>query len=222
MNTWSYGPIGCQMHFRTQVDALFYQADLLLILIVTLGDDGLDERHGSLSRLSGRLHPEQFPEPHLVVTAIGRQEVDRLSLGTGFVDIVLQLLHGHRVADADLRTLILQRRLCTCPDDIIDGEFIAKHNLAVLIHIDDGSQTSVVESEEIEKRAVLTERIGVIGIVHAYLVVSQEEQQSATHILLQLSPAADISAFFNLHVCSSHCRIGSVSILKSHLLSYAC
>ena len=102
MNTWPYGPIGCQMHLRTQVDALFYQADLLLILIVTLGDDGLDERHGSLSRLSGRLHPEQFPEPHLVVTAIGRQEVDRLTLGTGFVDIVLQLLHGHRVADADL------------------------------------------------------------------------------------------------------------------------
>ena len=221
MDARSYGPIGSHMHLRAQIDTLFYEADLLFILIVTLGNDGFDERYGGFFCLSGRLHTQKFPEPNFVVATIGRQKVYCLSLGTGFVDIVLQLFHRQRVADTDSCTFIFQRRLGASPDNIIDCEFITEHNLTILIHINDGSQASIVKSEEIEHRTVLTERISIVCIVHADLIITQKEQQATAHVTLQFCPATDISAFLYLHDCINLCCLITLSILKSHSLSCA-
>ena len=47
MNARTDGAIGSQVHLRAQVDRLLDESDLLLVFIITLLDDGLDERHGS-------------------------------------------------------------------------------------------------------------------------------------------------------------------------------
>ena len=180
------------MHLRTQVHTLFYQADLLFILIVALGNDGLDKRHRSLIGLSCRLHTQQFPQPHTVVTSVWRKEMHGLSFGAYLIYIILQFAHRQGLRDTHHLGLFSQRGLGTRPDDIVDGQLVAKHNLAVFIDIDDSRQTRIIESEEIEEGRVLTEAVGIVGIVHAHLIVTQEEQQSATHVLLQLCPAAEI------------------------------
>ena len=80
MDAWAYGAVGGQVHLRTEVYRLFNEPYLLLVLMVTLTDDGLDEWHRCQRRLRLRFHAEQFPQPHAVVTTIGRQEVNGLSL----------------------------------------------------------------------------------------------------------------------------------------------
>ena len=124
--------------------------------------------------------------------------MDELSFGMCLVDIALQLVHRQHIADAHRLTLVAERRLSACPHDIVDGQFIAKDYFTILVHIDDSNQAGIVKSEEIEHRGVLTEAIGIVGIVHAYLIIAKEEQQAALHVALQLGTTADIGFFLNI------------------------
>ena len=115
--------------------------------------------------------------------------------GARFVEIAFQRLHGPCVGDAQLLAPLFQRGHRARPYDIVDGQFAAKHHLTVVVDVDDGSQAWVVESEEIEERAVLAEAVGVVGIIHAHFLIAQEEQQSATHVFFEFRPAAGEGVF---------------------------
>ena len=118
-----------------------------------------------------------------------------MAFGRSAVKIVLELAHGEGLADAYTLALLTNGGLDTHPDDAIDGELVAKDNLAVLIDVDDGGKTGIIGAKEIEERRVLTIVIGVVGIVHATLVVAEEEQQATLQRVFQLLTATDISFF---------------------------
>ena len=100
MDAGAHCTIGRQMHLRTQVHTLFDQSDLLFILIVTLGNDGLDKGHRGLVYLCCRLHAKQLPQPHTVVASIWREEMHGLSLCAYLIYIVLQLGHRQGLRDS--------------------------------------------------------------------------------------------------------------------------
>ena len=100
--------------------------------------------------------------------------MDVLTLATCLVEVGLQFLHGATILDSHCLTLIVQGGLRTRPHDVVDGEFVTKHYLSVLVDIDDCCQCGIVEAEEVEERGVLTEAISVVGIVHAHFHVSEE------------------------------------------------
>ena len=110
-----------------------------------------------------------------------------------------QFAHGTDVGDAYRLASFLERGHRPCPYDIVNGQVVTKDDLTVFIDIDDRSNAWEVESEEIQHRGVLTESVGIVGIVHAHLVIAQEEQQPATHILLQLRPAPHIRFLTDFH-----------------------
>ena len=66
------------------------------------------------------------------------------------------------------------RRLVAHPDDIVDGEVVAEDNRLVRVEVDDGRDVGDGKSEEIEEIAVLTEVIGIVGIVHRGFMVAQK------------------------------------------------
>ena len=189
------------MHLCAQIDTLLYQSDFLLILVVTLVHDDLDERHRRFFLLGCRLHAQQFPQPYLVVAPVRRQEMNRLSFLSGFVDAVLQLAHREGLGNTCCLRLLLQRGLSARPYDVIYCQFIAEHHCGVGINVDDSSQTGIVEAEVIKESTVLTETISVVSIVHAHLVIAEEEQQPATHVLAESRPAADICLLTYFHTC---------------------
>ena len=141
--------VGGQVHLRAQVHRCFDGADLLFILVVALRHDGLDELHRGHVRLSFWLHAEQFPQPHAVVTSVGRQEVYRLPLAAGLVEIAFQLTQRHRLRHAHGRCLLAERRLEARPYDVIDGQLIAEHYLRVGVNVNHCGQTGIVEAKEI-------------------------------------------------------------------------
>ena len=61
------------------------------------------------------------------------------------------------------------------PHDVVNGQLIAEDDFPVLVDVDDRSQPGIGQSEEIEERGVLSVGIGIVLIVHATLVVAQEE-----------------------------------------------
>ena len=68
--------------------------------------------------------------------------------------------------------LFLQCRLRSHPNDRVDCQFVAENDLAVVVYVDDGGQSGVGKSEEIQKSGILAEMVCVIGIVHAGLIVA--------------------------------------------------
>ena len=107
-----------------------------------------------------------------------------LSLTASLVEIAFQIAQSHCLRNAYGRCFLAECRLDTRPDDIIDGQIITEDDLCVSIYIDDGGQAGIVKTEKIQKCGVLTEAIGIVGIVDASLVIAQEEQQPAAHVLL--------------------------------------
>jgi hypothetical protein len=111
-----------------------------------------------------------------------------------------QFAHGTDIGDAHRLAPFFERRHSPSPHNIVNRQVIAKDDFTVFVDIDNRSNARKVESEEIQHRGVLTEPVGIVGIVHAHLVIAQEEQQSAAHILLQLRPAPYICFLTNLHI----------------------
>ena len=66
------------------------------------------------------------------------------------------------------------RRLIAHPDDVIDGEVITENDRLVRVEVDDGGDVGDGKSKEIEEVTILTEVIGIVGIVHRGLMVAQK------------------------------------------------
>jgi hypothetical protein len=69
------------------------------------------------------------------------------------------------------------------PDDVIDCELGAEDDLTPIVEVDDCGEPRIVNAEEIEERAVLSEVVGVGRVIHWALVVAEEEQDAARKLL---------------------------------------
>src|SRR5690554_6268380 len=67
-------------------------------------------------------------------------------------------------------------RLRSGPYDGVDGRIIAKDVLLIPIDVDPSNQSRFIDSEIIEKGTVLPVMVGIVGIIHATLLISEEQQ----------------------------------------------
>lgn len=116
------------------------------------------------------------------------QEVYSLSFLTSPIDITFQFTKSHCLSDTYVRCFFAECWLNACPYDIVNGQFTSKHYFLVGINVNNGSQPCIVKPKEIKKCRVLTEAIGVVGLVHACFVIAKKEQQSATHVFFSVAP----------------------------------
>ena len=94
------------------------------------------------------------------------------ALRDGFLHHGLEVAERKTLADTHPGCQLLDRRLRTHPDDIIHGHIVAEEILLVGIHINDARISGMSMAEEIQKGTVLTELIGVVGIIGRSLVIS--------------------------------------------------
>ena len=167
------------VHVHADVHRPVDLGHLLVALVDALVHDGAHHRRAG----SGVLRPGREPQPglqlHAVLAPIGRQEVHRAPFAQRLAQHVAHFVGGQSLAHAHTLRLAGKGGLCSHPHDVIDGRVVAEHYLPPLVDVDDGRQPLVVDAEEVEKRGVLPERVGVVLIVHGRLIVAQEEQHPA-------------------------------------------
>ena len=57
---------------------------------------------------------------------------------------------------------------------MVDGQLIAKNDFFIFIYVDESWQPGKRQAKIVEKSGILAEMVCVIGIVHAWLIVTQK------------------------------------------------
>jgi len=98
--------------------------------------------------------------------------------GLGPAEVLLQGRSRGGVGDAGGIGEVPHQGLGPHPDDVVQGTVVPEQGGAVLVQVQDGREARAVHAREIEERAVLPEREGVVGVVHGALLVAEEEQDA--------------------------------------------
>ena len=81
--------------------------------------------------------------------------MDGLALLHRLVQIADDVRRRHGDADSHPLALLLQRRLCTHPHDVIDGKLVAKYNFLIFINVDYSRKSGKRKAEVIKKGGIL-------------------------------------------------------------------
>ena len=130
---------------------------------------------------------------------VDRKMMDGLSLCHGLFDIILEAVQRLGLHDADAEGFLLQCRLSSHPYDVVNREFVAENDFLVVVDVDHGGQAGIIKAEEIQEGRILTEAVGVVGIVHSDFLVAKEEEDAAAYAFLQGITSLYVS-FFREHI----------------------
>ena len=104
--------------------------------------------------------------------------MDSLALLHRLVQIADDVGRRHGDADSHPLALLLQRRLCTHPHDVIDGKLVAKYNFLIFINVDYSRKSGKRKAEVIKKGGILTIAERIVLVVQPALVITQKQQYS--------------------------------------------
>ena len=193
------------MHVDSNVDSLLDLGNLFRCLVIAhVGNvvAHFERRsshrhscHESVACSSVDRHAKEFLKPEDGVSAIWRDKMNRLFFCLGRIDIVGEFRHRKSLCNAYSSTFLCNGWLHSCPDDVVDGEFVAKDDCLVVVDIYYSSKTLIVQAEEIEEGAILAELIVVVGIVETCNTITKEQEQTASHCLLDAGSASLIDFF---------------------------
>src|SRR5262245_18871234 len=141
-----------------------------------------------------------------MVAPVRRKKVDRPALLNSLAQGAGERRLLRRGRDRGLGGAIRDRRLRTGPHDVRYRHVVAEERLRAGVDVDDRCQAGLVEAPEIEKRAVLAERIDVGRVVHANLVVAEEQDHAGADVLRQAAAAIAIGGGWEERAASSHRR----------------
>ena len=171
------------MHVVGGGDGLFDFLDFLGTLDAALLDTGQDELHGGVVLHSVEFMAEQQTELTLVVGAVGWQVMDAASLADGLGTKGLEggeiatILHAHtggKFFDAGQGA---------GPDDIVDVVVVSEEIVYSVVAVQHADKIFALKTEEIEKCTVLTEPIGVVGVVAGGFVVALNDDKAMAYVL---------------------------------------
>nr|WP_231716407.1 hypothetical protein [Desulfosarcina alkanivorans] len=108
--------------------------------------------------------------------------MNRSILFQGRPNNLMQFRKGGGLMDPQLLASFRQGWLRTGPDHIVHRRIITEYGFRFGVHVDDGSKIREVDSPEIQKRAVLTEKVAVIGGIDGTFSISEEQDQPGFNI----------------------------------------
>ena len=97
----------------------------------------------------------------------------------------LQASHGRSFGHADFSGHVADTLDRTVPDDVVDVDFVAHEEFPAAVGVDDADQAVTLLSEEVQERAVLSELVGIGGVVDGTVVVPEDEDEPVAHQLAQ-------------------------------------
>src|SRR5580704_12022054 len=115
---------------------------------------------------------------------VRRQKMYGSAGGAGCRELGRQRSRRSDVGKASRLRLLRQRRLRTRPNDIIQRKIIAKKGLLIVVDINHYRQSGPVQPKKIKKAAVLPERIQVVLIIHAAVLIAEQQNEPLAQLLL--------------------------------------
>ena len=167
---------GRDVHIRRDVTSLLDFDNLLGRLVTPLRDHRTDKGHRPF--LACGRHSQPVHQFQLMLGTVRRQVMDGLALLHRLVQIADDVRRRHGDADSHPPALLLQRRLCTHPHDVIDGKLVTKYNFLIFINVDYSRKSGKRKAEVIKKGGILTIAERIVLVVQPALVVTQKQQYS--------------------------------------------
>ena len=149
----------------------------------------------SLISSSRGLYAPQLLQQYFVVVAVGRQEMDILSAGLGGLYQLAQFAKGRALLHSCCRGHVANAVDGAVPNDVVDVNIVAKEVFGIIVNVDYSGEAVALCTEEIEEAAILAEGVAVVGIVSRALVVAQDDDESAAHLVGQGLAAHDVNIF---------------------------
>src|SRR5450759_2776837 len=87
---------------------------------------------------------------------------------------LVKFLHGSSIGNPAFQGKIFNRRLWTHPDNIIHIGIISEDPVFARIEIHQSCKTGNVESEKIQKIAILSEMVSICRIIQRSFIISNE------------------------------------------------
>ena len=141
------------------------------------------------------MNAEQVEYLYLDVVAVRRQEVDAALLAHSIVADGLESLHGRCILHADALSHIVHAVNTAIPHNVFNIDVVANKRLDVVVDVDDTYKSVTVQSEIIQERRVLTERIIAIGReITRRLVIAKQYDNATLYKLLKLGAAVHVGS----------------------------
>ena len=183
---------GQRVHFVSDVEGALHGFDLfgaLLFAHLGHGEHQIDrfvvvQRRGFDS--------EQFGEQEFRFAAIGGQVVDLAAQGDGLAQAGGQIGRREGLRHADLGTQFAECGLGAGPDDVFDGEVVAVEGLFARVGVDQADHRRDVQSEVVAERRILTEVVGVVGVVVRSQRIAGQQDDALSDSGAQLAAARGI------------------------------
>ena len=172
--------------------------ELAKLIDATLLNAGKDKWHGSILGHGVVFEAQKHAELATVVSTIGREVVElriedrEMRVFNKFFEVgeaaaIFDTHAGSQLFDAGKRT---------CPNDIVYVVVVGKEVVLARVAVEHTNKVFALKAEEVEEGAVLTEPIGVVGVVAGGFVVALNDNNAVTYIFAQLFTTSDISFFF--------------------------
>ena len=110
-------------------------------------------------------YTQEARELNFALTSIWWKDVDTAILLHRSSNNSIERLQRLAVRHAHLRTKFHKARLRTCPDNILNGEIVAKEHRLARLGIHHRHQRRNVKTEVVEESRILTERISIVRVV---------------------------------------------------------
>ena len=117
-------------------------------------------------------------------------------LPQSLVACVFQRTHRCRVLHAYLCGEVVNAVHAAIPYDVLDVDIVAEDSLTVVVYVDDSYESVSVQTEIIQERRVLSERIITVArVVTGRLVVAENNYYAVVHKTSEPCPAVYVGLF---------------------------
>ena len=176
----------CGMHSITYLEGTLHSLNLLARLHLAHLRHGKHQIH-RLVWIEFRYRQTQKARKfNLALTTIWWQVVNLATRLHRCGNNPVESLQGLAIRHSDLGTQLHEAWLRTCPDDILDGKVVAKEHRLARLGIYDTHKCRQLQTKIVLEGRVLTEVVGVVGIVVWRIEVSGDKDNTLTYTTAQL------------------------------------
>ena len=187
------------VHLIADGTGTLYLGDLFRALHHTLAHHGHDECQRCLLTLFGRMDTKEVHNLNLMVVAVRRKEVDGTTSVARILHQTLQAFHRRALPHPALFGHIGHGIYGTKPNDVVQIDVVADEPFLARISIDHAHEALAVLAKEVEEGRVLTELVGVGRVVGRRVVVAEEQDESAPHVMAQRLAPSHVCFFCEQH-----------------------
>ena len=170
------------MHIVCSGNSLFNFCNFLVALYTALFHTRKDELHRRILHHGIKLIAEQQTQLSLIICPVRRKIMNSPGLTYGFGAEFLKSGKVSTLCHAYRSSKLLDTGQWTCPDNIVNVIIIGENIIHAIVTVKHSNEVFPLKTKEIQERTILSEPIGVIGIITWCFMVSLNDYQTMSNV----------------------------------------